>query len=192
MDQCLNDEILSRKFSIGGVILDSAPGPLSCPSFMACRINLGANKLIQRISTPTVVNEKRLFRPLCTILYNFYIDRMDKTKTFVECWTEAKNVAQRFAVNWDKYSRAWAWPGDQLLAERTRWPLLFLYSDGDRMMPAAFVERVIDAQKRLRLRPVFSHNFVTSDHVAHFKDQPEVYCSEIETFLNIVLRQRSH
>jgi hypothetical protein len=40
-DVTRNDADLAQKFDIRGLILDSAPGPLSWPSFMACRSRSG-------------------------------------------------------------------------------------------------------------------------------------------------------
>jgi hypothetical protein len=179
--------MFSNKFVIAGAIFDSGPGPLSLPSFVGCRFNLGSNKFVQQMLTPTVSNEKRLFRPFCTIFYNYYIDRMDKSKSFAVCLQEAKMVAKRFDPNWKKFSNVWPWPGDYMLVERASWPLLFLYSDRDRMMPAAFVERVIEAQKAADSRRfIQAHNFRTSEHVSHFKDFPEDYKAQIKYFLTYI------
>jgi hypothetical protein len=72
-----------------------------------------------------------------------------------------------------------------MLLETAPWPLLVLYSDADRMMPAVFVERVVRAQEAMGQRTVRSHNFVTSDHVAHMKAFPEVYSKQVEEFLKL-------
>jgi hypothetical protein len=74
-----------------------------------------------------------------------------------------------------------------MLVETASWPLLFLYSDRDRMMPAAFVERVIEAQKAADSRRfIQAHNFRTSEHVSHFKDFPEDYKAQIKYFLTYI------
>ena len=91
---------------------------------MVCAANLGSNKLVQRLLTPTVDNSKRLFRPICTPLLQFYIDRMDKEKTFSETLSEARKVSIRFAKNWEKFAKVWDWPGDHMLREKASWPLL--------------------------------------------------------------------
>jgi len=63
-----------------------------------------------------------------------------------------------------------------------------LYSDNDKMMPSAFIERIADEQRSIGLRSVAQHNFGTTNHVAHLREKPEDYQNKIEQFLKLVIK----
>ncbi|KAL5213445.1 hypothetical protein ABZP36_024292 [Zizania latifolia] len=66
-------------------------------------------------------------------------------------------------------------------------PQYYLYSTADRVIPADCVERFIDMQKS-QGRTGFSHNFVTSPHVDHYRSFPYLYSAKIDEFLKICFR----
>ncbi|KAG8058681.1 hypothetical protein GUJ93_ZPchr0002g25534 [Zizania palustris] len=63
-------------------------------------------------------------------------------------------------------------------------PQFYLYSSADKVIPADCVERFIETQKSLG-RTVFSHNFVSSPHVDHYRSFPYLYSAKIDEFLKI-------
>lgn len=63
-------------------------------------------------------------------------------------------------------------------------PQFYLYSSADRVIPADCVESFMELQRSLG-RSVFSHNFVSSPHVDHYRSFPHVYSAKIDEFLKI-------
>ena len=63
----------------------------------------------------------------------------------------------------------------------------FLYSDGDKMMPSAFIERVYEEQKKSGTRSVQKYNFGNSNHVAHLREKPQEYEVQMSRFLKPIL-----
>ncbi|XP_062224145.1 uncharacterized protein LOC133922716 [Phragmites australis] len=68
--------------------------------------------------------------------------------------------------------------------EQPSCPQFYLYSSADRVVPAECVESFIDLQKSLGQR-VFTHNFVSSPHVDHYRSFPHVYSAKIDEFMKI-------
>ncbi|XP_072919091.1 transmembrane protein 53 isoform X2 [Hemitrygon akajei] len=70
---------------------------------------------------------------------------------------------------------------DALKAEPSRWPQLFLYSKADEIISYKDIERMIKARKLLNIE-VQSMDFITSQHVSHFKMFPDKYSSKCISF----------
>ncbi|KAM1813632.1 hypothetical protein ACFX11_027399 [Malus domestica] len=70
-----------------------------------------------------------------------------------------------------------------ILSENTPYcPQLYLYSTADKVVPHQSVELFMAEQQR-KGRIVRSFNFGTTPHVDHFRNFPEIYCSELDSFL---------
>jgi dienelactone hydrolase len=77
-------------------------------------------------------------------------------------------------------------PGNFLLDEERKHPILFLYSSGDSLIPSTYVEALADIQEA-RGRKVFREDFgPMSWHVAHYKNYPDFYEEEVEKFIQEV------
>ncbi|XP_057527081.1 uncharacterized protein LOC130806150 [Amaranthus tricolor] len=61
-------------------------------------------------------------------------------------------------------------------------PQLYIYSSSDRVIPASCVESFIEQQRKSGLE-VRSCNFVTTPHVDHFRNDPQLYTSQLTKFL---------
>lgn len=61
-------------------------------------------------------------------------------------------------------------------------PQLYMYSTADRVIPADSVESFVEAQRRAG-HDVRACNFVSSPHVDHFRNDPKLYTSQLNQFL---------
>ncbi|KAL5066784.1 hypothetical protein RYX36_017671 [Vicia faba] len=61
-------------------------------------------------------------------------------------------------------------------------PQLYMYSSADRVIPADSVESFVDAQRKAG-HDVRACNFVSSPHVDHFRNDPKLYASQLNQFL---------
>ncbi|XVF01744.1 hypothetical protein REPUB_Repub04eG0115100 [Reevesia pubescens] len=61
-------------------------------------------------------------------------------------------------------------------------PQLYIYSSADRVIPADSVESFIEKQRRAG-REVRACNFVSTPHVDHFRNDPKLYTSQLNQFL---------
>ncbi|XP_047967230.1 transmembrane protein 53-like [Salvia hispanica] len=75
-----------------------------------------------------------------------------------------------------------------LTSEQPRCPQLYIYSSADKVIPAGSVESFIEKQRR-NGREVRACNFISTPHVDHFRNQPELYSSQLTQFMeDCVLR----
>ena len=61
-------------------------------------------------------------------------------------------------------------------------PQLYIYSSADRVIPARSVESFVEQQRRSG-REVRSCDFVSTPHVDHFRNDPQLYASQLTRFL---------
>ncbi|KAF5749854.1 Alpha/beta-Hydrolases superfamily protein [Tripterygium wilfordii] len=61
-------------------------------------------------------------------------------------------------------------------------PQLYIYSSADRVIPAGSVESFIEEQRKSG-REVRACNFVSTPHVDHFRNDPNLYTSQLNHFL---------
>ena len=71
--------------------------------------------------------------------------------------------------------------------DRGEWPLMFVYSERDPLVPWRFVSSVA-AETRRRGRRVEEWRLQDTGHVNHFKKHPEEYRDRVATFLASCLK----
>jgi len=71
---------------------------------------------------------------------------------------------------------------DLLTSRQPSCPQLYIYSSADRVIPAVSVESFVEEQRRIG-RDVRACNFVSTPHVDHFRNDPELYTSQLTQFL---------
>lgn len=71
---------------------------------------------------------------------------------------------------------------DLLTSRQPSCPQLYIYSSADRVIPAVSVESFVEEQRRTG-RNVRACNFVSTPHVDHFRNEPELYTSQLTQFL---------
>ncbi|KAF8389564.1 hypothetical protein HHK36_024080 [Tetracentron sinense] len=69
-----------------------------------------------------------------------------------------------------------------LSSEQPRCPQLYIYSSADRVIPAESVELFIEEQRRAG-REVRACNFISTPHVDHFRNDPNLYTTQLTNFL---------
>ncbi|XP_043715237.1 transmembrane protein 53-like [Telopea speciosissima] len=69
-----------------------------------------------------------------------------------------------------------------LSSDQPRCPQLYIYSSADRVIPAESVESFIEEQRSAG-REVRACNFVSTPHVDHFRNDPNLYTSQLTKFL---------
>jgi len=161
---------------IKGAVFDSSPGPLGIQNIQKYISVWGINKL--RPSRQT-----RLFLPFHHFGVNM-ANRVPISQTITEMVYQLKFLK----TNWKKVRHV-PWVGAYMTQhEREAWPLLFIYSKNDKLLPWRYVEEVINAQTETG-RPVMSKLFEKSGragHVAHLKYHPEEYKESVRKFLEAI------
>lgn len=70
----------------------------------------------------------------------------------------------------------------QLSSRQPTCPQLYIYSSADRVIPVGHVESFIEEQRRSG-REVRACNFVSTPHVDHFRNDPQLYSYQLTRFL---------
>jgi len=88
--------------------------------------------------------------------------------------------------NYFKFGGAKHWPGPYLVHyEQEEWPLMFLYSKSDVMIPYLYISHVIDTKRKQNSSRIISSKlFNKSAHVAHLREYPSEYVYELKQFLD--------
>lgn len=71
---------------------------------------------------------------------------------------------------------------DLLTSRQPSCPQLYIYSSADRVIPAISVESFVEEQRRIG-RNVRACNFISTPHVDHFRNNPELYTLQLTQFL---------
>ncbi len=80
------------------------------------------------------------------------------------------------------YGNQLLWYRPFLLSVPALVPELYIYSDGDRLVPAKGIERYI-AERERRGCKCFKENFGSSGHVNHYGASPDRYRERLAAFL---------
>ncbi len=152
---------------LSGAILDSGPSPFSFLSYLP---RLGALGLRLR--------PNRHFLPVA----NFTVNVTSEGLSFSTALDLARDVQSDCRENWDKYAARFYCPQEHASLDRRRYPLLFLYSRKDWMVPTGFIDGIVALQTDLG-RKVDSHDFNESMHCAHLKTFPQTYEQQVRSFL---------
>ncbi|KAL5199717.1 hypothetical protein ABZP36_020920 [Zizania latifolia] len=70
-----------------------------------------------------------------------------------------------------------------LSSKQPKCPQLYIYSSADRVIPAKSVESFVERQRRAG-HEVRACDFVSSPHVDHYRSNPELYTSQLTSFLD--------
>ncbi|XP_010523206.1 PREDICTED: transmembrane protein 53-B [Tarenaya hassleriana] len=105
------------------------------------------------------------------------------------------SVLEKFfevVLNLPKVNRRLANVLEVLSSEQPKCPQLYIYSTADRVIPAGYVESFIIEQRKAG-HEVQVCNFISSPHVDHFRNNPELYMAELTHFMdNFVLSRPRH
>lgn len=159
--------------TIKGAVFDSSPGPIGIQNIQKY-INLSSiNKFRPSRQTP-------VFLPMHLFGVNM-ANRVPLAQTLSQIFYQINF----FKNNWKKNKHV-PWVGAYMTEkERQSWPLLFIYSKNDKLLPWRYVEEVIRVQT-LTGRPVLSKLFDKSGsagHVAHLKYHPTEYKEVVQKLL---------
>ncbi|XP_075266064.1 transmembrane protein 53-like [Convolutriloba macropyga] len=130
-------------------------------------------------------------RPHLTTLfrYNMMSSRIDNLSAFQ---TLLRILCSFFFAIISPLTRLlFGWQQMIFLANRERsehWPIYYIYSESDRLVPFQDVELSIRKRSNNGL-PVGSYRFTDSVHVAHYVKHPEEYAKHCLTFINSCLQQ---
>lgn len=73
--------------------------------------------------------------------------------------------------------------------ERSQFPLRFIYSDGDRLIPGDQLRKIFAGMADAGIRDFSSVNFETPNHVANFREKPDLYTKELHKFYESALEK---
>ena len=151
-----------QQLEVRGAVFDSCPGPATLFPSLSWRSRPGAAK-----------PPGNLF--LCSAYLGVNLaNRVSLKETIRRLSRQIKEL--------DKVQDV-PWVGDYVKYEdRGDWPLLFIYSRADTLIPCHFVSEVVE-ESEARGRTVTSLCLERSGHVAHLKTYPDLYTRTISQFL---------
>nr|DAD32804.1 TPA_asm: hypothetical protein HUJ06_011655 [Nelumbo nucifera] len=167
----------SLKGKIRGCIVDSAPVAASNPQVWASGFSAAFLKK-QSIATKGSISLKESGKILIG------------TRSSIEAkpaLTEAALLAilEKFfevVLNLPTFNRRLSDVVGLLSSEQPHCPQLYIYSSADRVIPVDYVESFIDEQRRAG-HEVRACNFISTPHVDHFRNDPDLYNSQLTNFL---------
>ncbi|XP_010279460.1 PREDICTED: transmembrane protein 53-like [Nelumbo nucifera] len=167
----------SLKGKIRGCIVDSAPVAAPNPQVWASGFSAAFLKK-QSIATKGSISLKESGKILIG------------TRSSIEAkpaLTEAALLAilEKFfevVLNLPTFNRRLSDVVGLLSSEQPHCPQLYIYSSADRVIPVDYVESFIDEQRRAG-HEVRACNFISTPHVDHFRNDPDLYNSQLTNFL---------
>ena len=163
---------------IVGTVLDSGPGPATLIW------NMPAARLDQCDESqwrpgPGPWPPRRTFLAVSYFFIN-WVNRRSLRDIFTLGIAQLKDLQKKpDNVSWMGY-----WVKHQ---DRGGWPLLFIHSERDPLIPWRFVSSVV-AENRGRGRRVEEWRLQDTGHVDHFKRHPEEYRERVAAFLDSCLK----
>jgi len=164
-------EETNKPINVKGAVFDSAPGP---GTMIQNTLGFSAFSL-PYLHKASLRNSRWMFTPsYATVLYA-------NRKPVKEIIPLVLEQVRCFRQNWKK-NKDIPWPGPYMMFEEKKtWPLLFLISKKDKLMPWRYVKEV--ALKQSKNRSAQTHMFSKSGHVAHQKIHPEEFANTVNQFL---------
>lgn len=139
-----------------GVVIDSAPGKARfMKAAQAYALSINANPL------------KKCFMVLGLLLYLV--------------WTGLVAYITKL-INPQKIGHDKHYLYETMASDPTRWPMMFLFSESDKVILPCDVEEMINKRKQLGVH-VDSVCWNDTDHVSHIRKHPEEYIEACEKFL---------
>jgi len=162
--------------AIKGAVFDSSPGPIGIQNIQKVIKVRAINKFHPRGQTS-------LFLPFHLYGVNM-ANRVPVGQTLWEVWDQIRFLLK----NWAKHKHV-PWVGAYMMQqEREKWPLLFIYSKNDKLLPYMYLDELIEVQTKTG-RQVVSKRFDKSGpagHVAHLKYHTEEYKRTVKTFMDSI------
>ena len=158
-----------------GAIFDSCPGPLSTVPYITQRFD------------KTSAYDIPFFFPFTLLPFTYgYFHHTISKKSLSESIHKGLTMLPVSFWNYFKFGGAKHWPGVYLTRhEQEKWPLLFLYSKKDVMIPHLYISHVISTKRKQNPSRIISAKlFDNSAHTAHLRKYPEEYKNEIKQFLD--------
>ena len=166
--------MLHFSLELRGAIMDSNPGPISKVPYIC-----------QRLGTSSLHDTSYLY-PLWFLAgtYGFFQYTINKA-SLRSSIGHSLSILPKSRKNYNVHNGALDWCGPYMRhVENEDWPLLFLYSKTDWMMPHTYVSLLIDFKKEQNpSRHIASKLFENAPHVAIMMKHPDEYQVELLQFL---------
>ena len=168
-------KISFSRLELIGCVLDSCPTPMVYWPYIAQMLNMDYSK------------DSDIARhfPLMFLPFTFgYFEYTENKQNVLTSAKQALTIAPKSYKNYMKFGPN-AWGGQYLkMVEDENWPLLFLYSKKDNLVPHTYVDKIIQGKRQQNpSRLISTRKFDKSGHVAHLRKYPEAYKEELQQFL---------
>ena len=178
-------------FELIGGVFDSCPGPLSIlpyydPNAKCPWLRIGA-KIMKFLNIKNAQHDVPVFYPFLMQPATYgYFQFTEAKRSIPVAIMKCFGILPVSFWNYFKYDKAYEWAGPYLKnREQEKWPMLFLYSKKDSLMPYLYVSDLIETKKKQNTsRIISSRMFEKSAHVAHMRKYPDEYKQEIKKFLD--------
>jgi len=163
-------------------IMDSNPGPLSIRPYLAQ--SLGSYSL----------HDTSHFYPFTYLVgtYGYFQYTINKV-SLLSSISHALRIFPRSVKNYRKHNGPLDWAGPYMRhVENESWPLLFIYSKTDKLMPHTYVSLLIDAKKKQNpSRHINSKLFEEAQHVSIMMKHPEEYQTTLVQFFSQIENEKA-